>query len=97
VIPEDAAALILKICVKKFTKIYSRQGAASKMFRDTSANSSFSPDDFFKIGKFTFLGNIFYSKYIFMHFCKYTNSFRDLGKYMQLKVINLHGLKLNWR
>jgi hypothetical protein len=35
----DAAALILKICVKKITKIYSGQGAASKMFRDTSANS----------------------------------------------------------
>jgi len=35
----DAAALILKIRVKKFAKIYSLQGAASKMFRDTSANS----------------------------------------------------------
>jgi len=34
----DAAALILKISVKTFTKIYSLQGAASKMFRDTSAN-----------------------------------------------------------
>jgi hypothetical protein len=88
VILGDAAALILKICVKKITKIYSRQGAASKMFRDTSANSSFSPVDFSKIGKFPSLGNIFYSKYIFMRFCKYTNSFRDLGKYMQLKVIN---------
>ena len=31
----DAAALILKTCVKKITKIYSRQGEASKMFRDT--------------------------------------------------------------
>jgi len=34
----DAAALILKICIKNFTKIYSRQGAASKIIRDTSAN-----------------------------------------------------------
>jgi hypothetical protein len=34
----NAAALIPKICVKKIIKIYSRQGAASKMFRDTSAN-----------------------------------------------------------
>jgi len=40
-------------------KIYSRQGAASKMFRDTSANSSFSPVDFTKIGKFTSLGKFF--------------------------------------
>ena len=84
----DAAALILKICVKKITKIYSGQGAALNMFRDTSANSSFSPVDFSKIDKFTSLGKISYSKYIFMRFCKYTNSLRDLGKYMQLKVIN---------
>ena len=48
------------------------------MFRDTSANSSFSPVDFSKIGKFTSLGNIFYSKYIFMRFRKYTSSFKDL-------------------
>jgi len=52
----DAAALILKICMKKIKKIYSRQGVASKMFRDTSANSSFSLVDFSKIGKFTSLG-----------------------------------------
>jgi hypothetical protein len=61
-------SLILKICMKKITKNYSRQGAASKIFRDTSANSSFSPVDFSKIGKFTSLGNIFYSKFIFMRF-----------------------------
>jgi hypothetical protein len=48
VILGDGVALILKIYVKKITKIYSRQGAASKMFRDTSANSSFSPVDFFQ-------------------------------------------------
>jgi len=64
---------------EKITKIYPQQGAASKMFHNTSANSSFSPVDFSKIGKFTSLGNIFYSKY--MRFCKYTNSFRDLSKY----------------
>jgi hypothetical protein len=45
VILGDAAALILKICMNKITKIYSRQGAASKMFIDTSAISSFSPVD----------------------------------------------------
>jgi hypothetical protein len=52
----DAAALIQKICVKKIKKIYLRQGATSNMFCDTSANSSFSPVDFSKIGKFTSLG-----------------------------------------
>jgi hypothetical protein len=41
---------------EKITKIYSRQGAASEMFRDTSANSSFSHVDFSKIGKLTSLG-----------------------------------------
>jgi hypothetical protein len=41
---------------EKITKIYSRQGAASKMFRDTSANLSFRPVDFSEIGKFTSLG-----------------------------------------
>jgi hypothetical protein len=41
---------------EKIAKIYSWQGAPSKMLRDTSANSSFSPVDFFKIGKFTSLG-----------------------------------------
>jgi hypothetical protein len=60
VILGDAAAMILKICLKKITKIYSRQGATSKMFRDTSANSSLSPVDFSKIGKFTSLGSNFY-------------------------------------
>jgi hypothetical protein len=60
VILGDAAALILKICVKKFTKIYSRQGAASKMFHDTGANRSFSPVDFTQLGKFTSGGKIFY-------------------------------------
>jgi hypothetical protein len=39
-------------------KIYSRQGAASKMFCDSGANSSFSPVDFSSIGKFTHLGLI---------------------------------------
>jgi len=47
------------ICVKKFTKIYSRQGAASKIFRDTK-NSSFSPVDFINISKFTSVGKFFY-------------------------------------
>jgi hypothetical protein len=56
VILGDAAALILKKWVKKITKIYLRQGAASKMFRDTSANSSFGPVAFSEIGKFTSLG-----------------------------------------
>jgi hypothetical protein len=37
-------------------KIYSWQGAASKIFRDSSAVSSFSPVDFSEIGKFTYLG-----------------------------------------
>jgi hypothetical protein len=37
-------------------KEISRQGAVSKMFRDTSANSSFRPADFSKIGKVTYLG-----------------------------------------
>jgi hypothetical protein len=46
VIPGDKAALILKICVKKITKIYSWQGAALKMFRDTSANSMSSHANF---------------------------------------------------
>jgi hypothetical protein len=36
---KDAAVLILKICAKKITNIYSRQGTASKMFRDGGANS----------------------------------------------------------
>jgi hypothetical protein len=48
----DAAALILKICAKKITKIYSQQGAASKVFRDGSANSSFSPVVSSQIGKY---------------------------------------------
>jgi len=39
VILGDAAALISENMREKITKIYSRQGAASKMFRDTSANS----------------------------------------------------------
>jgi hypothetical protein len=34
VILKDTAALILIRCVKQITKIYSRQGAASKMFRE---------------------------------------------------------------
>jgi hypothetical protein len=42
----DAAALILKIWVKKITKIYALQGAASKMFCDTSANSISSHENF---------------------------------------------------
>jgi hypothetical protein len=73
----DEAALIVKIwkiCVNKFTKIYSGRGVASKNFRDTRANSSLSPVDFSKIGKFTSLSIIFYSKYIFMRFCKYIYS-----------------------
>jgi len=37
VILKEAATLILKICVEKITKIYSRQGAASKMFDDGGA------------------------------------------------------------
>jgi hypothetical protein len=41
VILGDGAMLTLKICVEKITKIYSRQGAASKMFRDTCANIQF--------------------------------------------------------
>jgi hypothetical protein len=56
VIVEDGAALILKIWVNKITKIYSWQGVAPKMFRGTSANSSFSPVDFSKIVKFSSLG-----------------------------------------
>jgi hypothetical protein len=57
VILEYKAALIQKICVNKFTRIYSQQSAASKMFNDAGgANSSFSPVDFSKIGKFTSLG-----------------------------------------
>jgi len=64
VILGDAAALILKICVQKVKKMYSRQGAASKMFRDTSANSSFSPVDLSKISKFASQGKYFYSKHI---------------------------------
>jgi hypothetical protein len=56
VILGDGAALILKMSMKKITKIYSRQGAASKMFRDTSANSTFSHADISKIGKFTSMG-----------------------------------------
>jgi hypothetical protein len=88
VILGDAEALILKICVKKIIKIYSRQGAASKMFRDTSANSSFSPVDFSKIGKFTLLWvKIFTQQVHFYAFLQvYHNSFRDFG--MQLKVRN---------
>jgi hypothetical protein len=88
VILGDVAALILKICLKKITKIDSRQGAASKMFRDTSANSSFIALLISLKSANSLLGKHFYSKYIFMCFCKYTNSFRNLGKYMQLKVIN---------
>jgi hypothetical protein len=56
VILGDGAALILKICMKKIAKIYSGQGAASNTFRDTKANSSFSPVDFSKIGNFASLG-----------------------------------------
>jgi hypothetical protein len=35
--------------VKKITKIYSRQGAASKMFRDSSANSMSSNTSHFEL------------------------------------------------
>jgi hypothetical protein len=42
---------------EKIAKFYWWQGTVSQMFRDcTSANSSFSPVDFSKIGKFTSLG-----------------------------------------
>jgi hypothetical protein len=81
------SALILKICVKKITKIYSQQGAGSKLFRDTSANSSFSPVDFSKIGKFTGLNFLLQTHY-YVFLQEYTNSFRDLGKNMELKVRN---------
>jgi hypothetical protein len=43
---------------EKIAKIYSRQGTASNMFRDTSANSSFSPVEFSKIGKLTSLDGL---------------------------------------
>jgi hypothetical protein len=58
----DAAALILKMSVKKIAKIYPRQGAASKMFCDGGAISSLRPFEFSKIGKFASLGLNFYSK-----------------------------------
>ena len=45
---------------KIYKNLFAAMGAASKMFRDTSANSSFRPIDFTKIGKFTSLGKFFY-------------------------------------
>jgi hypothetical protein len=65
--------MVMKICVKKITKIYSRQGAASKMFRDGGANASFSLVDFSPIS----MGQILCSKYNFMCFCKYTTIFSE--------------------
>jgi hypothetical protein len=76
---------------EKITKIYSRQGTASKMFRDTSAISGFSPVDFSKIGKYTSLGQIFNSKHNNMRICKYNTRFRALRKYMLHKIRNQQG------
>ena len=84
----DKTALTLKMCVNKITKIYLRQGEASKMFRDTSANSRFS--DLFKIGKYTSLGHILHYKYNFA-------SRPLVEKYLHQKVKNWRGLKLHWR
>jgi len=49
--------------LEKITKIYSRQGAASKMFRGGGANSCSSPVDSSQIGKYTSLGQFVCSKY----------------------------------
>jgi hypothetical protein len=49
VILGDAAALILKMSVQNITKIHLRQGATSKMFRDTSANSMSSHTTYFSL------------------------------------------------
>ena len=63
-------------------KIYSRQGAASKMFIDTSAKSSFSPFDFSKIGKFTSLGKFFTQIHFYAFLQVYISTVLDhLGKH----------------
>jgi hypothetical protein len=78
VILGDAAALILKICVEKITKYYSQQGAASKMFRDTSANSMSSPQ--------WPVGTIFVQKLYQLFGSKGTNMVPKKGHKLALRI-----------
>jgi len=61
----------VNICIGKY-KIHSHQGAASNIFRDVGANSSFSPVDCSQIGKYTSLRSNFVLQTQF--FCFFSSS-----------------------
>ena len=89
VILGDAAVLILKICMNKFRKIYSRQGAwRQKCYATLAPIQVIALLISLKSANSLLWLNFFTLNTFFMRFCKYTNSFRDLGKYIQIKVIN---------